>query len=104
MTLKRITIITPASSPIIECCRVLDRTFSDTDRYPSLVELEVCSLGANNVRKKGEDVHERLCMDEHLPRLKALGRLLASSRRPVGSVRPVDTFGSVANAYYKDSM
>ena len=50
------------------------------------------------------DGQERLCLDKYLPRLKALGRLPVSRAGSAESVRPVDTFGSVADAYYKDSM
>jgi hypothetical protein len=91
---------------MIEGCKVLDSTFSDTDRYPSLVEFEVVRpVGETNFgRLKAGDAHERVYMDEYLPRLKALGKLPASGTRKVESVRPVDTFGSVADAYYKDSM
>jgi len=58
-----------------EGCRVLDATFSDMDRYPSLQELEMCSLSMAQFGKKGKDAHERMCMDEYLPCLKAIGRL-----------------------------
>ena len=54
---------------------ILDATFSDTFRFPSFVELEVCSLGVTQIRRKVKDMHESLCMDEYLPRLKDLGRL-----------------------------
>ena len=84
-----------------EGCRVLDNTFSDIDRYPSLVELEICSLELTRVGRDGRDTHKRLYVDERLPRLRALGRLPPSRRQePAQTVRPVDTFGSVAGAYY----
>ena len=60
---------------MIEGCMILDSTFSDTFRFPSFVELEVCSLGVTQIGRKVKDMHEPLCMDEYLPRLKALGRL-----------------------------
>ena len=104
LTLERIRIITPGPFPTVEGCRALDNTFSDTDRYPSLVELEVVLFGMTEFRREEKCTLKRLCMDEHLPRLKALGRLPSSSTRSSESVRPVDTFGSVADAYYKDSM
>lgn len=45
--------------------QVLDSIFSDTYRYPSLKELEVCSLVVTRTgRMKGGGTHERLCMDE----------------------------------------
>jgi len=53
----------------------LDATFSDTNRYPSLEELELCSILVAQVGKKGRDTHTRLRMDNYLPRLKAMGRL-----------------------------
>jgi len=56
---------------------VLDTTFSDTDKYPSLKELEVCSFLVTQTGKTGRDMHERLSIDEYLPRLKAMGRLPA---------------------------
>lgn len=90
---------------MIEGCRILDNTFSDTDRYPSLVQFEMCSpgVGAKNW-VKGRYKHERLNMDDYFPRLRALGKLPARSTRSVESVRPIDTFVSVADAYYKDPM
>ena len=56
---------------------VLDATFSDTDKYPSLEELEVCSFLVTQAGKTGRDTHERLSIGEYLPRLKAMGRLPA---------------------------
>ena len=38
---------------MIERCAVLDDTFSDTDRYPSLIEFEVHSLDCAQCRGKG---------------------------------------------------
>ena len=60
---------------MIEGCQMLDATFSDINRFPSLEELEMCSPLVTQTRKKGRDIHKRLCMDEYLPRLKAMGRL-----------------------------
>jgi len=53
-TVERIGIITPGSLPIIERCQVLDATFSDTYRCPSLKELEVSSLIATRAEEKGK--------------------------------------------------
>lgn len=103
-TLERLRIITTIPFSITENCRIIDNTFSDTDRYPSLVELEVCSFDVVKIGWTARDKHARLSFDEHLPRLRALGRLPTSGTRSVESVRPVDTFGSVADAYYKDTM
>ena len=90
---------------MIEGCRVLDSTFSDKDRYPSLMELEVVrSVGVADIERKASQKYERVDMDEYLPRLKALGRLPADGPRKVESVRLVDTFCSVADAYYKDVL
>lgn len=74
-TLERMRIVTPGPPPTTEGCKVLDATFSDTDRYPSLKELEVCSFLVTQGGKRGRDTYERLCMDEYLPRLKAVARL-----------------------------
>lgn len=107
LTLERIRIVTPGPFTTFKGWKVLDDTFSDIDRYPALVELELCSLKVTEVGGKimMRDTYERLCADEYLPRLKALGRLpVCSSARPVESVRPVVTFGSIADAYYKNSV
>ena len=89
---------------MIEGCKVLDTTFSDPDRYPSLVELEVCLPGIVKVGKKTRDVHERLFMDEHLPRLKGFGRLSTrSTPSGVERIQSVGAFESVAGAYYRAS-
>ena len=86
-----------------EGCKVLDDTFSDIDRYPSLVELEICSLEITRIGKDRRDTHKQLYVDEHLPRLKALGRLPPSRQPgPTKTVCSVDTFGSVAGAYYAE--
>ena len=77
LTLERVRIITPGPFPMTEGCEILDATFSDTEKYPSLKELEVCSFLVTQARKSGRDTYERLSMDEHLPRLKAMGRLPA---------------------------
>ena len=90
---------------MIEGCRVLDNTFSDTDRYPSLVEFEVVrSFRVSDIERNADLRCERVHMDEYLPRLKASGKLPSNDTRKVESVRPVDTFDLVAGAYYKDSM
>ncbi|KAF9778941.1 hypothetical protein BJ322DRAFT_463498 [Thelephora terrestris] len=101
-TLERIKIITPRLRPTIEECKLLDATFSDTQRYPSLMELNVCSFKVTSwMGRQAGDTHEQLCLDEHLPRLMALGRLPPSTQpEPAERARPVDTFGSVAGAYY----
>jgi len=62
---------------MIGYCEALDAAFSDTNRYPSLEELEVCAPLKTQTGEKGRDTYERLCLDEYLPRLKALGRLPA---------------------------
>ena len=75
-TLQRIRIIVPEwFHNMILYCAILDDTFSDTDRYPSLLEFEIRSLEVPNVRVKNWETHIRLCLDEYFPRLKALGRL-----------------------------
>lgn len=81
MTLERIRIITRGPSLAVESCRILDNTFSDTDKYPSLVEFEVGSLKETTVGRKARDVYERLCYDEYFPRLRESGRLPASCNR-----------------------
>ena len=80
---------------MIWCCAVLDDTFSDTDRYPSLIEFEVRSLDVPDVRVRDRETHIRLCLDEYFPRLKALGRLVVGNTQSVETTRLVDTFGSV---------
>ena len=76
--LERIRVITPGPfSDMMESCRVLDATFSDTKRYPSLKDFEVCSSAVARIGEEGWDTYERLCMDPYLPRLKAMGRLPA---------------------------
>ena len=77
-TLERLRFITSGPSPMPTCCRLLDNTFSDTDRYPSLVEFEL--VRSVEVRRIGgrvsEETHARLVhLDKFLPRLKGLGRL-----------------------------
>jgi hypothetical protein len=101
-TLERIRIITPRLPPTVEGCEILDTTFSDVEKYPSLVELEVCLFKTTRIGREARVTYERLCVDECLPRLKALGRLPPGPQsKPVECVRSVDTFGSVAGAYYK---
>lgn len=101
-TLERIRIVTARLPPTIEGYKVLDATFSDVEKYPSLVELEVCSSRGTRVGREARVTLERLCVDERLPRLKALGRLPPSPQpEPVECVQSVDTFGSVAGAYYR---
>jgi len=65
------------SMPMAEEFESLDSIFSDTNRYPSLKEFEMCSDLVIQEGRKGRDTYERMCMDEYLPRLKAMGRLLA---------------------------
>jgi hypothetical protein len=62
---------------MVEGCKDLDVIFSDTDRYPSLKEVELCSFVVTRIGNTGRDSHERFSMDEYLPRLKAIGRLPA---------------------------
>jgi len=76
-TLERMKIIIAWSMPIEEDFEPLDSTFSDTNLFPSLKELEVCSDLVTQEGKRERDTHERLCLDECLPRLKAMGRLPA---------------------------
>ena len=76
-TLERMKIIIAWSMPMVEEFETLDSTFSDTNQYPSLKEFEVCSDLVTKEGRKGRDTHERLCVDEYLPRLKAMGRLPA---------------------------
>ena len=93
------TIIVPAwVHYMIDHCAVLDDTFSDTDRYPSLIEFEIRSLDVPGDTERDRETHIRLCLDEHLPRLRALGRLAVGDAHPVESTLSDDTFGSVADA------
>ena len=74
-TLERMRIIIAWSMPIEEEFESLDSMFADTNQYPSLKEFEVCSDVVTQEGKKGRDTYESLCMDEYLPRLKAMGKL-----------------------------
>ena len=71
-------IITAWPVLVIEEYAAVDATFSDTDRYPSLEEVEVCSDLVTQEGKRGGDRFNRLYMDKCLPRLKALGKLPTS--------------------------
>ena len=104
LALERIRILTIGQPNFVGHCRVFDNTLSDTERYPSLVRVEVYSFDSRKTGREARDTFERLCMDEYLPRLKALGRLHGSSMRSVESAAPVDPFGSLGDAYYKDWM
>jgi hypothetical protein len=95
-------IVFPERFSTIEVCEILDSTFSDTDRYPSLVEFEVVRLVGVTKTGMTELSHTYevdLDMDEYLPRLKALGVLPASRMRGVGFVRPIESFGSAVGDY-----
>lgn len=76
-TLERMRIIIAWSMPVEEEFGALDVIFSDVDSYPSLKEFEVCSDSVTKEGKGGRDTYERLCIDEYLPHLKALGKLPA---------------------------
>ena len=82
---------------MIEHCAVLDDTFSDTDRYPSLIEFEVRSLDVPDVTVGNQEVHIRLCVDEYFPRLKALGRLAVGGPQLVESTRSFKTSELIAD-------
>jgi len=74
-TIERVRNI--SSWPVGEDYAVLDVTFSDANRYPSLREFEVCSDLVARGGNGGRDVYKRLRVGEYLPRLRALGRLPA---------------------------
>ena len=74
---ERMRIVTPRLSPTIEDYEILDTTFSDADKYPFLKELEICSLLMAQGGEKGGNTRGHFWMDEHLPRVRAMGRLPA---------------------------
>jgi len=76
-TLERMRIITAWPILMMEEYAIMDVTFSNTDRYPSLKEFEVCSDLEVQSGKGGRDAYRRLYMGEYLPRLRASGRLSA---------------------------
>ena len=63
--------------PTTEDCKILDATFSDIDRYPSLKQLDLCLPPAPKGEEKGKGTHGGLEMKAYFPRLKAMGRLIA---------------------------
>ena len=77
LDLERVRIISEWLNPTKAEYAALDATFSDTGRYPSLKEFEMCLDQVVQEGKRGRDTYDPLNANGYLPLLKALGRLPA---------------------------